>query len=68
MVLYQYYNADILDIPMQPEESTIAYVDDALILATAHNFERAHQMLAKMMNRDGEVYNWSLAHNSPLVS
>src|SRR5258708_23428351 len=66
MVLYQFYNADILDIPSQSEESTVAYVDDALILATAPNFEGTHQIIADMMIRDGGVYEWSLMHNSPL--
>ena len=66
MVLYQFYNADILDIPSQSGESAIAYVDDALILATAPNFERTHHILSDMMNREGGIYEWSLTHNSPL--
>ena len=35
MILYQYYNADLLDIPGTTSESAIAYVDDVLILAMA---------------------------------
>src|SRR5258708_30291088 len=66
MVLYQFYNADILDIPSQSGESAIAYVDDALILAMAPNFERTHHILSDMMNREGGIYEWSLMHNSPL--
>ena len=66
MVLYQYYNADLLDIPESPNESAIAYVDDALILATAKSFEETHLILASMMTRDGGVYDWSKTHNSPL--
>jgi hypothetical protein len=31
MVLYQFYNADILDILSQTEETAIAYMDNALI-------------------------------------
>jgi len=66
MVLYQFYNADILDIPTQPGESASAYVDNALILAVAPNFERTHQIISDMMSREGGIYDWSLTHNSPL--
>jgi ribonuclease HI len=66
MVLYQYYNADILDIPNRAQESAIAYVDDALILATAKDFNATHQMLTDMMTREDGVYDWSKTHNSPL--
>ena len=34
MVLYQFYNADILDVPNQANEAAIAYVDDAHSSAT----------------------------------
>ena len=66
MVLYQYYNADLLDIPDAKSESAIAYMDDALILATAKNFEETHHILNAMMTREGGVYEWSKTHNSPL--
>ena len=66
MVLYQYYNADLLDIPDATSESAIAYVDDALILAMAKNFNDTHQILHAMMTREGGVYDWSKTHNSPL--
>ena len=66
MVLYQYYNADILNIPTQPKESAIAYVDNALIMALAKNFMLTHKILANMMTREGGVNEWSMNHNSPL--
>ena len=66
MVLYQYYNADILDIPVHANETSIAYVDDALIMASAPDFEAAHRMLSDMMSRPGGIYDWSKTHNSPL--
>ena len=31
MVLYQYYNADLLDVPTSPSEFAAAYVDDAIL-------------------------------------
>ena len=66
MALYQFYNADILDIPKTSNESAIAYVDDALLLTVADSFVQAHQMLANMMIRQKGVIDWSKSHNSPL--
>src|SRR5216684_3087207 len=66
MALYQFYNADILDIPQSKTESAIAYVDDALLLAIASNFVEAHRQLAQMVTREGGVANWSKTHNSLL--
>ena len=66
MVLYQFYNADILDIPRGKAESAIGYVDDALILAVAKNFTKMHDMLTNMLTREGGIYEWSNTYNSPL--
>jgi len=66
MTLYQFYNADLLDIPSNANEAAIAYVDDALMLAVAVTFDEAHQTLADMMSREGGVSDWSSSHNSPL--
>jgi len=59
MVLYQYYNTDLLDIPKSKDEDAMAYVDDTLLLAIADNFEVAHCKLADMMEREGGVMDWS---------
>jgi hypothetical protein len=66
MALYQFYNADLLDIPQGKNETAIAYVDDALLLVTASDFTETHAILANMMTREGGVINWSTSHNSPL--
>ena len=66
MVLYQYYNVDILNIPTKPEESAIAYIDDVLIMALAKNFMLTHEILANIMTREGGVNEWSMTHNSLL--
>jgi hypothetical protein len=66
MVMYQYYNADLLDIPIDKDEDAMAYVDDSLMIAIAENFEEAHVKLADMMGRAGGVAEWSSTHNSPL--
>jgi ribonuclease HI/exonuclease III len=66
MVLYQYYNADLLDIPEQDGEDAIAYVDDTIMMATGADFNEAHRKLEDMMCRTGGVGNWSETHSSPL--
>jgi len=66
MIMYQYYNADLLDIPNNKDEDAMAFVDNSFMLAIADNFEEAHEMLADMMGREGGVTEWSTTHNSPL--
>jgi hypothetical protein len=66
MVLYQFYNADLLDIPRDKSEDALAYVDDTILVATAESFHEAHSKLESMMSREGGVSKWSKTHNSPL--
>ena len=64
MALYQFYNADLLDIPEGPDEGAIAYVDDALLLATGTNFHQTHAKIVNMMTRTGGALDWAEKHNS----
>ena len=64
MVLYQYYNANLLDIPAAPNEATAAYVDNAILVATARTFEETHSVLEDMMTRAGGAMDWARDHNS----
>ena len=64
MVLYQYYNADLLDIPSSADEAAMAYVDDAILIATGANFIETHDILSDMMTREGSAISWSKDHNS----
>ena len=64
MVLYQYYNADLIDIPKNANESAMAYVDDAILLATGANFIETHETLTDMMTREDGAIAWSNDHNS----
>ncbi len=66
MVLYQFYNVDLLDIPSGKSKDALAYVDNTIMVATAESFTEAHEILANMMSRDGGVLDWSKTHNSPL--
>ena len=42
MVLYQYYNADLIDIPEEANEAAATYVDDTILVATASDFPKVH--------------------------
>jgi ribonuclease HI len=64
MALYQFYNADLLDIPAGKDESAIAYVDDVILTATASTFQQAHEILTSMMTRQGGAIDWTKTHNS----
>jgi len=66
MVLYQFYNADLLDIPRHNGEDAVAYVDDTIMMATDTDFTGAHRKLEDMMCRAEGVGNWSKTHSSPL--
>ena len=64
MLLYLYYNADMLDIPKGHNETGLGYVDDMALLEIGKDFGKAHQRLKHMMNRPGGGHNWSVKHNS----
>ena len=64
MALYQYYNADLLDVPQTPNEDAAAYVDDAILIATAKSFAETHKTLEEMMTRTGGAMDWANEHNS----
>lgn len=66
IVLYQYYNADLLEIPEEKGEDAMAYVDNSIMITTAKSFSEAHKKLTSMMTRQGRVIEWSTMHNSPL--
>ena len=66
MGLYQYYNADLIEVPKDPGESAMAYVDNSVMIAIADIFLEAHRKLLSMMTREGGVAEWSSLHNSPL--
>ena len=66
MGLYQYYNADLIEVPKDPGESAMAYVDNSAMIVITDSFLEAHRELLSMMTRDGGVRDWSSLHNSSL--
>jgi hypothetical protein len=68
MGLYQYYNVDLLDIPAEPNQLAIAYVDDTILFASGSTFEEMHENIADMMTKEKGTIKWSKDHNSPFES
>lgn len=66
MGLYQYYNTDLLDIPSEPNQLAIAYVNDVIIYTSGNSFKETHELIADMMSKDSGTTNWLKDHNSPL--
>ena len=66
MGLYQFYNADLLSIPTEPNQLAIAYVNDAILYASGDTFEDTHKSLFRMMTKESGAIEWSTDHNSPL--
>jgi len=51
MGIYQYYNADLLDIPSKKDKSAMAYIDDSVMIAITDTFLEAHTKLHSIMTR-----------------
>ena len=64
MLLYLYYNSDVLEVPNGRDEVVLGYVDDMALVAVASNFRSAHRKLKKMMTWPASTVEWSGAHNS----
>jgi hypothetical protein len=64
MLLFLYYNADILDIPKNKGEHAMAFVDDSILIASGKDFDEMHQTLRDMMTREGGAMDWAKRHNS----
>jgi len=64
MVLYILYNADLLDIALNPEEESLGFVDNAMIMAEGKNTKETLNIITDFMERDDSSFSWSTAHNS----
>ena len=64
MILYLYYNADMLDITREKNELALGYVDDIALVATAKSVKQAHQAISDMVTHPGGALSWLAQHNS----
>ena len=63
MILYLFYNADLLG-DMGKMEMKVRYVDDVNFFAEGHTFNAAYAKLSNMMTQEGGGQDWSKLHNS----
>jgi hypothetical protein len=64
MILYLFYNADLLDIAKGKKEKTLGYIDNNTLLAIGETFMDMHRTLGRMMERRSGGFAWSKSHNS----
>jgi hypothetical protein len=64
MILYAFYNADLIDIAQGKNELTTGFVDDCAFAATGDTLEETHNRLKDMMDRSQGGLEWSRTHNS----
>lgn len=65
VILYQFYNSDLLDsAKKQNGETATGNIDDVAIVAVAETFERTHEILKSFMTRLEGAFQWSAKHNS----
>ena len=63
MVLYLFYNADLL-ANVGKMETKVGYVDDVNFFTEGPTFDAAYAMLNNMMTREGGGQEWSRNHNA----
>ena len=65
MLLYTIYNADLIDLPDNPEaEDALGYVDDIALIATSSNLTETTNCLQNIMSKARGDLEWSIKHNS----
>ncbi|KAF5383227.1 hypothetical protein D9615_004786 [Tricholomella constricta] len=64
MIIYLFYNADLLEIPKGRHQLALGFVDDSAFLVSGAKLEDNNSMLRRMMERPNGAYNWSKDHNS----
>ena len=65
MLIYTYYNADLIDTARGKNELSTGFVDDCPFVAVSDTVNETHLTLKSMMERSGEGLDWSRDHNSP---
>ncbi|KAF8591814.1 hypothetical protein K439DRAFT_1326106 [Ramaria rubella] len=64
-ILYQFYNASLLDVPNRKSgEECTTYADDTIMMASGEDFTITNNKLSDMMNRSGGGNAWTVSHDS----
>ena len=65
MLLYAFYNADLIDIAKGKNKLSMGFVDNCAFVAVADTLDKAHAILKDMMEHTGGGLEWSHSHNLP---
>ncbi|KAI0039698.1 hypothetical protein FA95DRAFT_1612370 [Auriscalpium vulgare] len=61
-IVFQFYNADLLDVPREIDEHGVAFVDDTAYLAGARTPAHSVRKLEGMMHREDGAFAWTKTH------
>jgi hypothetical protein len=64
MVLYLFYNADLLEIIETDDQIAVAFVDDVSLAIEARTISEGNRQARHLMQKPGGGYEWSRDHNS----
>lgn len=64
MVLYLFYNADLLNMLKADNEMSLGFVDNVAFMAVGSTLEETHKKLRDMMERKNRAFEWAKQHNS----
>ena len=65
MLIYTFYNADLINIAKGKEELSTGFVDDCTLIAVSTILMDTHLTLKHMMERSGGGLEWSRDYNLP---
>ncbi|VDB89214.1 unnamed protein product [Peniophora sp. CBMAI 1063] len=64
LILYLFYGAGLLQIPMDDRERALGFVDDSALVAIGDDFTLTHRKLRHMYLRPGGARDWATSHFS----
>ena len=64
MLLYAFYNAELIEIAHGKNELAAGFVDDCAFVAVADTLDDTHKILKDMMECPNRGLDWSIGHNS----
>lgn len=64
MILYLYYNTDLLDTATTKNQTAVTFVDDANLYAEGSTYEEAYNSISDMLIKLGGARDWTTTHNS----
>ena len=64
MILYLYYNPDLLDVMSSCHQSAVTYVNHANLYAEGSTYEEAYEHLNDMLLKQNSTKEWMVLHKS----